>query len=83
MADIMLDKVVTVNKNSPITIGVRFLKGEDYFCTTLLGYLGEEYRDNEMNEECCFEVIDTVDSTKGETDVTFGQVPRIHYFDCK
>jgi hypothetical protein len=72
-----------VQKGKMITIGVRFIAGEDFFCTTLLGYGGEEYKTLKSNEECIFDVVDTDDCTKGETDVTFGQVPRIHYFDCK
>ena len=74
---------MVIQKGKELTIGVRFISGEDYFCTTLLGYGGEDFRHNNMNEECAFEVLDTEDCTKGETDYTFGQIPRIHYFDCK
>ena len=83
MVDIMLPQEIVVQKGKMITIGVRFIAGEDFFCTTLLGYGGEEYKHLKINEECIFDVQDTEDCTKGETDVTFGQVPRIHYFDCK
>ena len=64
-----------------LTICVRFISGEDFFCSTLLGYGGEDYTRIKENEECAFEVLDSEDCTKGETDVTFGQIPRLHYFD--
>jgi hypothetical protein len=43
MVDIMLDKEILVTANKPITIMVRFIAGEEYFCSTLLGYGGENY----------------------------------------
>jgi hypothetical protein len=43
MADIMLDEEIPVSANKAITIMVRFIAGEEYFCGTLLGYGGENY----------------------------------------
>jgi len=72
MVDIMLPQEIIVQKGKTITIGVRFIAGEDFFCTTLLGYGGEEYKHLKTNEECIFDVVDTEDCSKGETDMTFG-----------
>jgi hypothetical protein len=43
MVDIMFDSEIPVGANKPITIMVRFLAGEEFFCSTLLGYGGENY----------------------------------------
>jgi hypothetical protein len=60
---------------------VRFIAGEEYFCSTLLGYGGENYMSVADNEEKeMFEIKETSDCTKGETDLRFGQIPRIFYF---
>lgn len=60
---------------------VRFQAGEEYFCGTLLGYQGEEYMNQKENEEMdAFDIRETPDCTKGETDLRFGQIPRIFYF---
>ncbi len=83
MVDIMLPAEILVQKGKQIVIGVRFIAGEDFFCKTYLGYGGEDYKRIKHNEECIFDVLETEDCTKGETDVTFGQIPRIHYFDSK
>ena len=47
----------------------------------MLGYGGEDYKKPRLNEELAFDVVETDECTKGETNVTFGQIPRIHYFD--
>ena len=79
----MFDQPIPISKDHEFTIGVRFQSGEDFFCSTLLGYGGETYHTNPLNEECAFEVLDNPElCTKGETDNTFGQVPRLHYFDA-
>jgi len=83
MVDIMLPAEILVQKGKQIVIGVRFIAGEDFFCKTYLGYGGEDYKRIKHNEECIFDVQETEDCTKGETDVTFGQIPRLHYFDSK
>lgn len=77
----MLKEEIVIQKDKEFSIGVRFVAGDDFFCSTLLGYGGENFRYNHMNEECAFEVLDSPECTKGETDHTFGQVPRLHYFD--
>ena len=51
---------------------MRFKSGDDFFCQTLLGYGGENYKHISQNEETIFDVIDSPDCTKFETDVTFG-----------
>ena len=81
MVDIMLPQEIVVQKDKEISIAVRFMQGEDFFCSTLLGYGGENIRNSNTNEEMAFDVKDSVDCTKHETDYTFGQVPRVHYFD--
>ena len=43
MCDIMLEQEVPVSANKPISIMVRFTAGDEYFCSTLLGYGGENY----------------------------------------
>ena len=81
MCDIMLDQEIPVSANKSITIMVRFQAGEEYFCSTLLGYGGENYASQAENEEKeMFEIKETSDCSKGETDLKFGQIPRIFYF---
>jgi len=83
MVDVMLDKEIPVSANKPITIMVRFIAGDEYFCTTLLGYGGENHMNVPDNKEKeMFSVKDTSDCTKGETDVNFGNIPRIFYFNA-
>jgi len=72
MVDIMMPKEIVIQKGKELSIGVRFIAGEDFFCSTLPGYGGEDYRHIRENEECCFEVLDSEDCSKGETDHTFG-----------
>lgn len=43
MCDIMLDQEIHVSANKAVTIMVRFQAGEEYFCSTLLGYGGENF----------------------------------------
>lgn len=83
MADIIFPKEVPVKAGLQVHIGVRFHEGENFFCQTWLGYGGEEYRRIRTNEECIYDIIDSTECSKGETDHTFGQIPRIHYFDGK
>jgi hypothetical protein len=73
MCDIMLDHEIAVAAGKPITIMVRFLAGDDFFCSTLLGYGGENYQSQQENEERdAFDIKDSPDCTKGETDTKFG-----------
>ena len=72
MVDIMMEVPIVVQKGKEISIAVRFMSGEDFFCSTLLGYGGNEFRRIEANEECIFEVRESADCTKGETDQEFG-----------
>jgi hypothetical protein len=61
---------------------VLFIAGDEW-CSTLLGYGGENYREVKENEEKdMFDIRETTDCTKGETDQRFGQIPRIFYFKC-
>jgi hypothetical protein len=48
-----------------------------------MGYGGEDpgYRTIKSNDKGAFEVDFSEDCTKGETDVEFGNIPRILYFD--
>jgi hypothetical protein len=81
MCDIILDSEIPVNANKAITIMVRFQAGDEYFCSTLLGYGGENYQSVPENDDKeLFEIRETSDCTKGETDLRFGQIPRIFYF---
>lgn len=59
---------------------VRFQAGDEYFCSTLLGYGGESFHSVENEEKEMFEIRETPDCSKGETDLRFGQIPRIFYF---
>lgn len=80
MSDVFLPVGIPVRKDTPITIGVRFTAGEEYFCQTYLGYNNEGVDGRiKTNEPGAFEIEDTEECTKGETDTTFGQVPRIFY----
>jgi len=73
MCDIMLEQEVLVAAGKPITIMVRFIAGEEYFCSTLLGYGGENYQSQQENEERdAFDIKESPDCSKGETDVRFG-----------
>ena len=80
MCDIIFNQEIPVQANIPITIMVRFIAGEEYFCSTLLGYGGENYKEVENEEKNMFDIRETADCTKGETDSKFGQIPRIFYF---
>lgn len=51
---------------------VRFQAGDEYFCSTLLGYGGENYQTVENEDRELFEIRETADCTKGETDLRFG-----------
>jgi hypothetical protein len=44
MVDIMLPQEIVIQKGKELSIGVRFISGEDFFCSTLLGYGGEDFR---------------------------------------
>jgi hypothetical protein len=78
----MLDEEIPVEADKPITIMVRFIAGEEFFCSTLLGYGGENYREIGENgdDKDLFEIKETKDCTKFETDSKFGQIPCIYYF---
>ena len=80
MSDIMFENEIQVKSGKAITIMVRFLAGDEYFCSTLLGYGGENYMNVENEEREMFEIKETPDCTKGETDLRFGNIPRIFYF---
>ncbi len=73
MCDIMFEQPYKVRANEPITIGVKFTVGEEYFCTTMFGYGGSNYeRRIKSNEQGAFIIADSEQSTKGETEVEFG-----------
>lgn len=77
----MMESEIPVSANKPITIMVRFQAGDEYFCSTLLGYGGENFMSVPENEDKeLFEIRETGDCTKGETDLKFGQIPRVFYF---
>mgnify|MGYP001574326623 CR=1 FL=1 len=80
MSDIMFENEIQVKQGKAITIMVRFLAGDEYFCSTLLGYGGENYMNVDNEERDMFEIKETEDCTKGETDMRFGNIPRIFYF---
>lgn len=81
ICDIMLDEPVKVRAHEQISIGVRFTVGEEFFCSTVFGYGGSNYeRKIGENERGAFVIADSDQSTKGETEVEFGQIPKIHYF---
>ena len=56
MVDVMMEVPIVAHKGQEISIAVRFMSGEDFFCSTLLGYGGNEFRRIETNEECIFNV---------------------------
>ena len=80
MSDIIFENEIPVKAGRAITIMVRFLAGDEYFCSTLLGYGGENFMNVENDERDMFEIKETSDCTKGETDLRFGNIPRIFYF---
>ncbi len=81
--DVNIDPAISVAAGIPITIMVSFKVGEEFFCSTLLGYGGENYLSIPENEERdLFEIRDTPDCTKGETDTRFGNIPRLFYFNA-
>ena len=81
MADVMLEKPIKVHANTPIEIGLRFTVGEEFFCGTVFGYGGSNYeRCCKENERGAFVIADCEMSTKGETEVEYGQIPKIYYF---
>jgi hypothetical protein len=81
MCDIMLDEPVKVRSGEQISIGVRFTVGEEFYCGTVFGYGGSNYeRKIGDNERGAFIIADSDQSTKGETEVEYGQIPKIHYF---
>lgn len=42
MCDIMFDEPYKVRAEEPIEIGVRFTVGEEFFCSTVFGYGGDD-----------------------------------------
>ena len=73
MCDVMLDKEINVRAHEAITICVRFTQGQEFFCTTLLGYGGENYEGSiPSNEPGAFLIEETEACTKFETDRAFG-----------
>ena len=81
MVDILFDQDVLVRANQQISIMVRYTVGGDQFMAqTLLGYGGENYRHINLNEKEAFVIQESDDCTKGETDLRFGNIPRILYF---
>ena len=80
MSDIMFDNEIPVKAGKSITIMVRFIAGDEFFCSTLLGYGGENYMKVDNEEQDMFEIKETSECTKGETDSKFGNIPRVFYF---
>lgn len=81
ICDIMLDQPVKVRAHQPIHIGVRFTVGEEFFCSTMFGYGGNNYeRKIQENEKGAFIIAESEMCTKYETEVEFGQIPRIFYY---
>lgn len=77
----MFDEPYKVRANEPISIGVRFTVGDEYFCATVFGYGGHGYeRIGGENEKGAFIIAESEMSNKGETEVEFGQIPKIYYF---
>ena len=74
MCDVIFDQEIQVEASTPITIMVRFIgpTEDDFFCGTLLGYGGENYKEIENEEREAFEIRQSDDCTKGETDERFG-----------
>ena len=56
MCDIIFNQEIPVQANIPITIMVRFIAGDEYFCSTLLGYGGENYREVNNEEKGMFDI---------------------------
>ena len=85
MVDIIFDEEVPVKADRPISIAVRYTSlEEDAFITQVyMGYGGEDpgYGSIRDNEKGVFEIDFSEDCTKGETEVEFGNIPRILYFD--
>jgi len=75
-----LDKEEQVLKNQVITIMVRFTSGDEFFCGTYLGYGGNNRASIQENEKDAFDVRESADCSKGETDQEFGQISRLFYF---
>ena len=60
---------------------MRFTAGEEYFCSTVFGYGGSNYeRGIRDNERGVFHMAETDMCTKFETEVEFGQIPKLYYF---
>ena len=55
----MFENEIQVKSGKAITIMVRFLAGDEYFCSTLLGYGGENYMNVENEEREMFEIKET------------------------
>lgn len=73
MCDIMFDEPFKVRAQEPISIGVRFTVGDEFFCSTMFGYGGNNYeRSIKDNEKGAFIIADCEMSTKGETELEFG-----------
>ena len=74
---------MVVKKQKPITICIRYTDpGEAFMAQTYLGYGGENYKRVPENVEKDAFLIQECpqDCTKGETDLRFGNIPRILYF---
>ena len=56
MSDIIFENEIPVKAGRAITIMVRFLAGDEYFCSTLLGYGGENFMNVENEERDMFEI---------------------------
>jgi hypothetical protein len=81
MFDVHLDEEVEVENGIAISIMVRFeMKDSDDMAITNLGYRGEAHYDVENEEKGAFQITNSNDCTKGETDLYFGQIPRIIYY---
>jgi len=59
---------------------VRFTSGDEYFCGTFNGYGGRNRQSIRENEQDAFDVRESADCTKMETDDEFGQISRLFYF---
>ena len=82
MVDIVFEQEVQVKAKQPIVIMVRYDKEDNEMglIQTLLGYGGNGMRSIRTNEPDAFSTQNTPDCTKDETDVEFGNIPRILYF---
>jgi hypothetical protein len=85
IVDIVFDEEIPVKAGRPISISVRYtsLEEDAFMCQVLMGYGGEDpgYGTIKSNEKGAFEIHNSDDCSKGETDVEFGNIPRILYFD--